>query len=459
VTHPIRLPARPKFDLATDLDRPWRLLQLGIALLALLPWIGLPCLLVALGLMVRRRWSVIADRWRSRGVLALAIGLCLTTALAYYPLEALGGLANWLPYFLLFVAMAELLGSPAQLRWLAQLLVVGSLPIVLLGCLQLLGWGAPIQVGPVVLLPLYPGGNPVGRMASVFGYANVLAVYCSIVFVLGLGLWSEAWLRLRSAADLNSPGSTRPRKAQSWQALGLWSLCLLANGLALLLADSRNAWGIAAIALLVQALYLGWRWLVTAVVAAVITVFASAFGPIGVGPIGRDGLRRIVPAMIWMRLTDQNYPDRPIATLRTTQWNFALDLARQHPLWGWGLRNFTPLYEDYSRLTFGLAKGEWLGHPHSLYLMLLAETGWIWTLALMAFVASVLVVAVQGLQRSAPGDRTILFSYLCAFGATAIFHSVDVPLFDVRINVLGWILLSGLMGVVYRSDEGNLSSS
>jgi hypothetical protein len=34
-----------------------------------------------------------------------------------------------------------------------------------------------------------------------------------------------------------------------------------------------------------------------------------------------------------------------------------------------------------------------------------------------------------------------------------------VPLFDVRINLLGWILLAGILGVVYRLDEGNISSS
>jgi O-antigen ligase len=429
-------------------------MQLGIALLSLVPVLGLPCLLIALGLMVRRRWSRLVTRWRSRGLLALAIGLVPSTILATYPLDALTGMANWLPYFLVFVAFAELLQTTAQLRWLAQLLVVGSLPIVVLGWLQLRGLGAPIAIGPVVLLPFYAGGNPLGRMASVFGYANVFGAYCSIVFVLGLGLWSEAWLAIGS----NRVGQDRRRALAI--SLGLWTICLLAHGLGIVLSDSRNAWGIAAIALIVQALYLGWRWLVLTVAAAVATVLAAAFGP-GVGPIGaaRESLRQVVPAMIWMRLTDQNYPDRAISALRTTQWHFAWDLACQHPLWGWGLRNFTPLYQEYSRVTFAMVKGEWFGHPHSLYLMLLAETGWIWTLGLMALVASVLAVGIRGMGRSPQADQPILFSYLCAFGATAIFHSVDVPLFDVRINLLGWILLAGILGVVYRLDEGNISSS
>jgi O-antigen ligase len=422
-------------------------MQLGIALLALVPGLGLPCLLIALGLMLRRRWSQIVARWRSRGWLALAIGLVPSTILATYPLDALTGMANWLPYFLVFVAFAELLQTPTQLRWLAQLLVVGSLPIVVLGWLQLRGLGAPIAIGPVVLLPFYAGGNPLGRMSSVLGYANVFGAYCSIVFVLALGLWGEAWLANRVGQD----------RRHAWAvSLGFWTICILANGLGIVLSDSRNAWGIAAIALIGQALYLGWRWLVLAVAAAVATVFAAAFGPEGAP---RSGLRQVVPGMIWMRLTDQNYPDRAISALRTTQWHFAWDLACQHPLWGWGLRNFTPLYQEYSRVTFAMVKGEWFGHPHSLYLMLLAETGWIWTLGLMGLVASVLAVGIRGVGRSSQADQPILVSYLCAFGATAIFHSVDVPLFDVRINLLGWILLAGILGVVYRLDEGNISSS
>jgi O-antigen ligase len=46
---------------------------------------------------------------------------------------------------------------------------------------------------------------------------------------------------------------------------------------------------------------------------------------------------------LWARLTDQLYPDRPLATLRTTQWQFAGSMAQQRPWTGWGLRNFTPL--------------------------------------------------------------------------------------------------------------------
>jgi O-antigen ligase len=37
------------------------------------------------------------------------------------------------------------------------------------------------------------------------------------------------------------------------------------------------------------------------------------------------------------------------------------------PLTGWGLRNFTPLYQAKMNV--------WLGHPHNIFVMLLGEIG------------------------------------------------------------------------------------
>jgi hypothetical protein len=69
---------------------------------------------------------------------------------------------------------------------------------------------------------------------------------------------------------------------------------------------------------------------------------------------------------------------------------------------------------------------------------------------LTAIVGWVVVRAVRqwSTQKLNPGDRTIVFSYLIAFLALAGFHLLDVPLFDLRINCIGWLLLAGLWGWV-----------
>ncbi len=120
---------------------------------------------------------------------------------------------------------------------------------------------------------------------------------------------------------------------------------------------------------------------------------------------------------------------------------------------GWGLRNFTPLYQAKMHL--------WLGHPHNLLLMLMAETGIPTTLLFCGLIGwilgqSVLILRnwldIEHLQDKASWlqDKLIFFTYLVAFGGFTLFNLVDVTLFDLRVNTLAWLVLSAICGVVYR---------
>ena len=221
-------------------------------------------------------------------------------------------------------------------------------------------------------------------------------------------------------------------------------MAVLGNLVALILTNSRNAWAIAICAGIAFAIYLRWHWL-TAVVGAIAScVLLAAFGP---APL-QQPLRQIVPSYFWQRLTDQLYPNRPVVSLRTTQWQFALKLTQQRPWTGWGLRNFQPLYETQMHA--------WFGHPHSLYLMLTTETG---IPATLLFCGWVLWIFYQGVRlllnwssinRRDRQDKLIFFSYLVALLACILFNTVDVTIFDLRLNTLVWIVLSAVAGVTYH---------
>jgi hypothetical protein len=45
-------------------------------------------------------------------------------------------------------------------------------------------------------------------------------------------------------------------------------------------------------------------------------------------------------------------------------------------------------------------------------------------------------------------DRLIIFTYLVAFSSCVLFNLLDVSLFDIRVNLLGWLLLSAIAGIV-----------
>jgi O-antigen ligase len=381
--------------------------------------------------MVQRRLN-----W---GLAILSGWLIITCCFANSPSEAFLGLANLIPYFLFFATFSTLFQSIGQLRQLAKILVVGSLPVVILGFGQLfLGWAGSEQLQGVSGWLILPGGNPPGRMSSVFMYANILAVYLQMAFILGLGLWIETFQSLRQRGD----------KFQGVQLL-VWSVLVISNAIALILTNSRNVWAIAVLACLAFALYVGWRWLVLGVTAAATTILWAAFGP----ELGRQSLRSLVPAFFWARLSDQLYPNRPVAQLRSTQWQFAWSMTQERPLMGWGLRNFTPLYQAKMHL--------WLGHPHNLLLMLMAETGIPATLLFCGLVCWVLAQGVlllgTKLDVEAPTakyqwhqDKLILFTFLVAFAGCTLFNLLDVTIFDLRVSVLGWLLLSAICGVVYQ---------
>ncbi len=424
-----------------SLQKPWQYAQLGLLLFPLLTPIGSLGLLLALVSIWRQHYKKIIQRplnW----VLAILSGwLVLIGCFAFRPTDAFLGLFNFLPFFGFFAGFSALIQTPAQLRRIAQILVFTSVPVVILGLGQLFwGWATPEAwkgVFGAFGCAIAPKGNPPGRMASVFMYTNLLAGYLVIVFILSLGLWIESFQK----TEFN----TQKSKIQNRIATRVFlTMAVLGNLVALILTNSRNAWAIAICAGIAFAIYLRWHWL-TAVVGAIAScVLLAAFGP---APL-QQPLRQIVPSYFWQRLTDQLYPNRPVVSLRTTQWQFALKLTQQRPWTGWGLRNFQPLYE--------MQMHAWFGHPHSLYLMLTTETG---IPATLLFCGWVLWIFYQGVRlllnwssinRRDRQDKLIFFSYLVALLACILFNTVDVTIFDLRLNTLVWIVLSAVAGVTYH---------
>ncbi|MEP6486023.1 O-antigen ligase family protein [Microcoleus vaginatus GB2-A3] len=458
------------------LQIPWNFAQVGMLIFPLIPILGALGLFLGLVGTCKQKFRQISRRPLNRGFAILSALLVITAVFAHNRIEAFVGLYNFLPFFILFAAFSSLIQTLPQLRQLSWMIVISSIPVIILGLgQQFLGWSGIDQLQPVFGWVLAPQGNPPGRMASVFMYANILACYLTIAFILALGLWMEevsCQLAVVSRHHLPMPNAQFPIPNSQFLFL---SCAAIGNAVALIFTNSRNAWVMAVLAVLAFAFYAGYKKLLAAVLSVASTIFLSAFGP---EPL-RQSLRRIVPAFFWARLTDEMFPNRPTATLRKTQWEFAWSMTQQRPWTGWGLRNFTALYQAQMQ--------EWLGHPHSLILMLTAETGIPTTLFFLGLVGWVLARGVLLLvnwqshfpvdtqqqqiaaqetkensmsditnrvicQEQNSGDRLIFFSYLLAFAACTLFNTVDVTLFDFRLNTTSWLLLAAICGVSQRAS-------
>lgn len=409
----------------------WNLTQLAVLLLPLSTLLGILGSFVAVVIVWRSRIRHFAKQPVYWGFALLTGLLILSAIMADSSADAYLGLFNFLLFFFGFAGLSALIQAPAQLGRLAWLLVIPSVPVCLIGLGQMmLGWWGfrqvlNIQVGWIVVQWLIdPNGTPPGRMSANFFYANVLANYLVITFVLTLGL---------AIAAIQSH-----RSREKWFLL----VTLLLNGVSLILTNSRNGWAIAAAACLVFAVYLGWRWLVVGVGGLISLILGAAFAP----PPLQDGLRIIVPKFFWARLTDQMFPNRPVPTLRSTQWQFAWHLTQERPWLGWGLRNFRLLYLQET--------GFVLGHPHNFPLMMLCETGIPATLLLFGLVGWMVTQGVLVLKTHAnkvevlsPQNLLLLFTFITAFMSNLVFNLFDVTFFDARLNLIGWLLLAGIWGV------------
>ncbi len=406
----------------------WYLIQGSVLIFPLQSELGALGLFIACIGICRRHWRHILRNPFTQGLGVITLWLSLITILSPRPVDSFLGMMNFLPFFFMFINMGWAIDRPSQLRRLAWLLIIPSPVVVLMGLGQLfLGWSKPGFLNYLFLWPLVAGGNPPGRMSSVFMYANILGAYLLVIFILALGLWIDTYREKQLPKD----------------RLAFLSLTIIMNAIGLYLTNSRNAWILAFAACLSFAFYLGWRALVASFVFLGATVVVSAWGP---SPF-KEILRRIIPRQIWARLSDEMFQNRPLATLRVTQWRFTLDMTRQRPLTGWGLRNFTPMYQQ--------TWGEWLGHPHSLYLMLMAETGIIGLLLFSGWVGWIYFRGVKLLRLLKLGEgQLLLFTYMVAFAGCILFNTVDVTISDGKMNTINWLLLSLIGGMVTAGERG-----
>jgi len=428
----------------SKLKFPWYLTQVGLLFFPLFPSLGALSFFIALATTWRQEYRKIIHRPLNWGFAVLSLLLIGSTVLADNKIAALLGLFNFVPFFFFFAGFSTLIKTKTQLRQLSWILVIGSIPVVVIGIGHMfLGWSNP-QFWEIIFgwyLPL--GMSPSSRMQSVMMNSNLLAAYLVIVFILGLGLWIENWQKINK---IKKEANNQKFRIISFPTpFVLLTLVIISDFTALILTHSRNGWGNAIFVCIAYALYQSWYPIIAGLTAVATSVMIAARAPLAIA----QWFRAVIPEYFWIRLRNEVYSGVPEVTHRKSQWQFAWSFTVQRPWTGWGLRNFSLLYQTQTDY--------WLGHPHNLFLMLSAETGLPTTILFFGLLGWLFVAGVRLLQNSKfvhhNKDKLILFSYLLAFVVWMIFNTVDVTIFDFRLNTLFWLTLAAVCGVTYNYES------
>jgi O-antigen ligase len=360
-----------------------------------------------------RRPAPLADG-ANRVLLATAVLMVLGCFGATSGWLAWVGLGNWLPFFWAFWGYQPYLAEPAARRRVALMLVAGTVPVILTGLGQLWwGWHGPFQaLGGLIIWHLHSGGKPEGRLAGLFDYANIAGAWLALIWPLLLAALLQRRLRPR--------------------ARGVVLVLATSLVVAVFLTDSRNAWGALVLALPLVTGPLSWPWLLPFLGAALLFVTLATVP--GLPPVLQNPARFVVPESIWARLSDLRYgADRPLAITRLAQWGTAVQLIGERPWLGWGAAAFSLIYPQRT--------GHWHGHPHNLPLDLALSHGLPVAVLVVGLVLWLLGRALRrGILQGPLFDR----AWFAAALVLVILHATDMPYFDSRVNVAGWVLLSGL---------------
>ena len=345
------------------------------------------------------------------------------------------GLFNWVPFFWFFWGLQPYLLTPERRIKCASLLVLGSLPVLITGFGQLwLGWEGPWEVfDGLIIWFVSPGGEPLGRLSGLFDYANITAAWLS-------GVWPFC---LASVLHPFIVGRNRV----------IPFVLLVAFIAAMILTNSRNAWGAIVLGLPLVIGSASWSWLIPLMLISFLPVI------IAVLPVFDFGIqqfaRSIVPDSVWMRLSDMQFVDtRSFEATRIGQWKVAVNLIFEKPWLGWGAAAFSIIYP--------LRTGLFHGHSHNLPLELAISHGILVSLLINIFVFSLLIISgLYGIFNRLNSKKNIIVdrAWWTSTLILICFYATDIPLFDSRINILGWILLIGLRCMIYnyRSQDSSLT--
>ncbi len=331
------------------------------------------------------------------------------------------GMLNWIPFFCFFWTSQIYLNSEKVRKNAALILIAGSLPVLITGLGQyFLNWVGPFKsLYGLIIWYQKPITVDTG-LSGLFSNQNYAAAWFLMVWPFSLALILE-------------------KTKNFYNKLVNFSFLFLIF-LSTILTNSRSAWGGLLLSFPIIFGISNFSWIVP------LLIFIFIFLILALLPFQLIGFQNIVKDIffnkILIRFSDQDFGNLPLS--RTEIWTSALDNISINPFFGTGAGSFPNFYEKL------LPKGVWVGHPHNIFFELSISYGipvGILTTALLLylFIASCKKLKIFKYQK----NNANLFdnAWWCSAFIFFILQIFDVQYFDLRLSILFWILVSGLINI------------
>lgn len=324
-------------------------------------------------------------------------------------------LFNWIPFFLFFYAFQEYLATPKKRILFCKALIIGSVPVVFSCVTQyFFEWYGPYTTF-FGLITWYqkPFENTESGITGLFNNPNYTSYWLSTI--------------LPFIFFLIEKNKTKRHKSFLYLLSFLLILYLLIQ------TSSRN--GILSISLSTLLIFSS-KLILTILLLCfsilIITFLMQSILPLEVILI----IDNLIPTKLINKIF---YISENLSYLhRFDTYKNAILFISEKPLFGWGASTFAILYY----LKSGLSPTT---HTHNIFLEIAHNYGLIVSFLFFIFVLNLIYKSYKLIKNQKNnGVEKINSFWITSALCSVIFHLNDIPYYDGKINLLFWILLSGL---------------
>ena len=345
-------------------------------------------------------------------------------------------LFNWLPLFFCIWAFKPYLSSSKSRKIILLLLLSGSVPLIISGFLQVFfDIHGPFNIFNGLIIWFQREGEP--GLTGLFNNRNYASLWFTILWPICLAILSQRkngsklFIYIFSVSIISSIYLTFSR-------VGLLNLFLTSL---IFLKGSLSIW-----------LFLFLILLITLLIAAVTNIFPLSFKEFAIS---------ILPSEIITRFSILENLEVFTSNARFSIWLSALEFIKERPFLGWGAASFPILYEKKNDICCYKSYLQWYGHTHNIQLEMALNYGLPFSLLINATLIFVFYKSFKKIfifkRKNKSLEKINLNKFEKAWWTSsfAFFFSqlFDIQYYDLRLNIIFWIFISGLIVKLQEPDE------